>query len=462
MFRHFAPTTIRIVPLALALVPCVTSTSIAVSGELSTESEWATQNSPLTFALREGVTLTLAPGTKVVRKPSIPVPVHLKDLAPRAYAVEVMSGRLDVNIDTTHKPIYSVMVRGPRRTAAFSNGGHSTLASTPQGIVIAAVSGTELSATVNDKWRPLHVGTALVVTREMPSGTVHDLLKRPNLQAKHSLKLSVGGTEYTTLNWSAVPDAQSYRVSVRRRTPQGSVPINDYDVPTTAFVLPQIEVGTYSATVSAVDRWNMTSAPSNEIGVRVVGVAIPEGAYLVNGIPQLGQRQQISLSQTEGLEVAYGSGTTFEPAPHTLGVPTGHPVLARFREVGTTEEVALRIEPQTLESSIEFAPKGARWPGQAIKVVVRVSGPKGADLPETVSLSLSTTVNTRPVEAKWAHEGHVWQTRIEQPPIAGPWVLRINVTDKGGQLLAYDFLEVAEAQMAPVREFASRRRYATR
>ena len=124
MFRHYAPTTIRIVTLALALVPCVTSTSIAVSGELSTESEWATQNSPLTFALREGVTLTLAPGTKVVRKPSIPVPVHLKDLAPRAYAVELVSGRLDVNIDTTHKPIYSVMVRGPRRTAAFSNGGH--------------------------------------------------------------------------------------------------------------------------------------------------------------------------------------------------------------------------------------------------------------------------------------------------------------------------------------------------
>ena len=139
MFRHFAPAAIRVVTIGLVLAPSITSTSIADSSESSTESEWATQNLPLSFALREGVTLTLAPGTKVVRKPSIPVPVHLKDLASRAYAVELISGRLDVDIDTRHRPIYSVMVRGPRRTAAFSTGGHSTMATNPQGIVIAAV-----------------------------------------------------------------------------------------------------------------------------------------------------------------------------------------------------------------------------------------------------------------------------------------------------------------------------------
>jgi hypothetical protein len=269
------------------------------------------------------------------------------------------------------------------------------------------------------------------------------------VKAKNSLKFSLAVSDPTTLSWSAVPEAQNYFVSLYRQSAQGGSLVNDFEVTDNTFELPQLETGLYTATVSAVDRWRMGSPPSNPVGVRVVGVQIPEGAYLVNGVPQLGKSQQVALSQTDGLEMAYGSSKSFGPVPASLGVPAGRPLLARFREVGNSDEVKLMIEPRTIQSSMQFEPKGARWPGQAVKVIVRLSGPNGTELPDLVNVKFNASVNTRPVETRWAHEGQIWQTRIEQPPLAGPWVLRVTVTDQSGQVLAHDFLEIADTRLVP-------------
>jgi len=449
MIRHFAPESLRIVTLAVALTPYVTSASYARTNDVSTASEWLAESNALTFTLREGVKLTLAPGTKVVRQPSIPVPRHLKDVAPRAYALELVSGRIDIDIDTKHKPVFSVMVRGPRRVAAFTTGGQSTIVASTEGIVLASVSGSELTASANDKWRSLKIGTALVVTRETPSGVTRDLPKTPELKASNTLKLSLAESAPTSLSWTAVPEARTYRISLYRRAGDSTPLASDYEVTTNAFDLPQLEKGLYTATVSAVDRWHLASPASNAVSVRVVGVQVPEGAYLVHGIPQLGKFQHVSLSQVQGLEMASGSAAIFGPAPETLGTPSGRPLLVRFRETGTQDEVQLQLEPRSFQGSVQFEPKGARWPGQAVKVVVKLAGPNGAALSELVNVSLNATVNARPIETRWAHEGQVWQTRIEQPPLSGPWVLRITVTDQGGQVLAHDFLEIAEARLGP-------------
>lgn len=442
MIAHFTPRFVRLVGLLLPLTPWFGATSFA-AGATSNAAEWVTQDAPQVVELREGVQLTLAPNTRVVRQPSVPVPGHLKQLAPRAYAVELVKGRLDVNIETRHQPIYALMVRAPRHVAAFSKGGQSTVLALPQGVVLASLSGNELSGSSSDKWRSLRVGTALVVSREAPAGTVHDLLKQPVLQANNSLKLSLGASEPTNLSWSAVPEAQSYRVTLCRETADGSIPMQDFDVSQTTFELPPLQAGLYTATVSAVNHWHIGSPPSNRVPVRVIGVELPEGAYVYNGIPQLGRLQQVHLSQVKGLEMAYGSAALFSQAPDSLGLPTGHPLLVRFREPGVNSEVSLVLEPRSIRSSIQFEPKGATWPGQAVKVIVRIFGPDGTDLPESVDVSINSTVNARPIDVHWAHEGHTWQARIEQPPLAGPWILRVTVNDQVGQVLAHDFMEIA-------------------
>ncbi len=444
MSRHLVPSHASLVALVLTTVPSLTAISFAAdSSSKSTASEWAAQDSPQVVQLREGVKLTLAPGTRVVRQPTIPVPPHLKDLAPRAYAVELIRGRLDVDIDSCKKPIFGVMVRAPRRVAAFSKGGKSTIVASPQGVVIADIAGNDLSGSSADKWRSLRAGAALVVSRESPAGAVRELLKSPTLQAGNTLKFNLGASEPTQLSWSAVPEAQSYRVTLWQETAEGPIPVNVIEVPQSPLELPPLKPGHYTATVSAVDRWSIDSPPSNAVPIRVIGVELPEGAYLYHGISQLGPLQQVHLSQVEGLEMAYGSADLFSQAPDSLGLPTGHSLLARFRERGASEEAKLMLEPRSIRSSIQFEPKRAHWPGQAVKVTVRILGPDGSSLPDSVDVALNASVNARPIDVGWAHEGNTWITRIEQPPLSGPWILRVTASDQMGQVLAHDFVEIA-------------------
>jgi hypothetical protein len=447
--------------MILTVTPCLTAISYADSSASDAmPTEWVAQGSQQVVKLHEGVSLTLAPGTRLIRQPSIPVPKHLKELAPRAFAVELVTGRVDVDVDTGQKPIYGVMVRAPRHIAAFSKGGKCSIVASPQGIVIAALSGNELSSTVSDKWRSLRVGSALFVSREVPGGSTHELLKQPALQAANALNLNLGAGKPTSLSWNSIPEAQSYRIVLSQETAQGSVPVNDFSVQQTTFEFPTLKLGRYTATVAAVDRFGIASPPSNAVPIRVIGVELPEGTYFYHGVPQLGRLQQVHLEQIEGLEMAYGSGALFSPARESLGLPTGHPLSVRFRQQGASDEVTLTLEPRALTSTIQFEPKRPRWPGQAVKITVRIFGPDGAELPNSVDVVLDTTVNTRTVDAGWAHQGNTWVTRIEQPPVAGPWILRVTASDQVGQVLAHDFIEIAEPVKAqevnPPQRYSSR------
>ncbi len=451
----------RLMGMLLTATPCLTAVSYADGSDPSaTAAEWVTQASQQVVKLREGVRLTLAPGTRLIRQPSVPVPKHLRELAPRAYTVELVTGRVDVDVDISQRPIYAVMVRAPRHIAAFSKGGKCSVVASPQGIVIAALSGNELSSTVSDKWRSLKVGSALVVSREVPGGATRELLKQPTLQASNALSLSLGDGKPTRLNWTNVPEAQVYRVTLSQEATQSPVPVSDFEVKQTAFELPPLKLGRYKATVTAIDRFGIASPPSNAVAIRIIGVDLPEGTYLYHGIPQLGRSQQVHLQQVEGLEMAYGSAGVFGPAPDSLGLPTGHPLLVRFRERGASDEVSLTLEPRSLTSTIQFEPKRASWPGQAVKVTVRILGPDGAELPDSVDVALDATVNTRVIDAGWAHEGNTWVTRIDQPPISGPWILRVTASDQVGQVLAHDFIEIAEPvkrqEATPLQRYSSR------
>jgi hypothetical protein len=371
------------------------------------------------------------------------VPNHLKELAPRAYAVELVSGRLDVDIDTAKKPIFGVIVRAPRGVAAFSTGGRSTIIVSPTRVVLAALAGKELSGSALEKWRSLHVGTALVVSRDNPAGQVHELLPPPLAQAEHALKFTLGSSAPTKLSWSSVPDAQSYEISLSRETLDGSIPVACFDAKQTYFDLPPLEPGQYTATVAATDRWLIDSLPSNTVAIRVIEIKLPEGAYVYNGVAQLGREQQIHFSQVDGLEMAFGSGTLFRPATESLGLSTGHPLLTRFRQRGSNDEVTLKLEPRAIASTVQFEPQQAQWPGQALNVEVRIFGPNGADLPESIDVAMHTSVNAKAIDVNWDHEGNVWRAKIKQPPIAGPWIVRVTANDQVGQVLARDFIEVA-------------------
>jgi hypothetical protein len=64
-------------------------------------------------------------------------------------------------------------------------------------------------------------------------------------------------------------------------------------------------------------------------------------------------------------------------------------------------------------------------------------------LPDSVDVALQTSVNAKAINVNWEHEGNIWRAKIEQPPIAGPWIVRVTASDQVGQVLARDFIEIA-------------------
>jgi hypothetical protein len=394
-------------------------------------------------AVGDGVKLLLSADTKLLRLPTIPTPVRGNNIAPRAYVFELVQGRVDVDIDTTKPPYHTVMVRGPRRVAAYLKGGRGTIIASDQGVAVAAVTGNEISGGIGDKWRPVHVGTALVIARDRPAGETRALLAQPRLTVEHGLNLTLGNPTPTVLSWSRVPDAQTYKLTLTGESAGAQNAPETFDLTATSFALPPRKPGHYTAVVSAVDPWQLTSPESNPVTVRVVGVELPDGAYLRNGVPQLGVMQAVRLSHTDGLEMAYGSGTVFGPAPDSVHLSAGRALSMRLREVGTKEEVTLRLEPRSVASRIEFVPSRAQWPGKPINVSVNIAGPDGSSLPDSINVNLNTSINSEAIDVQWDREGNTWTARIEQPPMAGPWVLRVTASDQSGQLLARNFIEIA-------------------
>lgn len=435
--------------VALAVVSLIasgTTNGSAAGGSSSATvlpSQWVTTNSTQKVALGDGVKVVLSTDTKLLRLPTIPTPVRGKDISPRAYVFELVRGRVDVDIDMAKPPYHTVMVRGPRRIAAYLKGGRSTIIASDQGVAVAALTGAEISGGIGDKWRPVRVGTALVVGRDHPAGETRTLLARPALTVTNGLNLSLGNPNATVLSWSAIPDARSYRLTLASDSDDVHSAPETFELMQTSFAIPGLKPGHYTAVVCAADAWQLTSPESNTVSVRVVGVELPEGAYLRNGIPQLGVMQAVRLSHTDGLEIAYGTGTIFGPAPYSVHLSSSRALSMRLREVGKTEEVALRLEPRSVASSIVFVPSRAQWPGKPINVSVNISGPEGSPLPDSINVNLSTSINSEAIDVQWDRVGNTWTARIEQPPMAGPWVLRVTASDQSGQMLARNFIEIA-------------------
>jgi hypothetical protein len=407
-------------------------------------SQWATEGAPKCITLVDGVQLVLANNTQLLRRPSIPAPMRIKNMAERTYVLELVRGRVDVDIDLSKQPYYSVMLYAPRRVTAYLKGGRSTVIASEQGVVVAAVSGADISAGNADRWRPIHVGTALAVSRERPAGETRGLPAPPKLTVESPLNLSLGNPKPNVLSWSSISNAQSYRLTLTRDSVGEQSESQTFDVALTSFELPALKPGRYVAAVSAFDAWRLNSAESNRVSVRVIGVELPEGAYLRAGVPQLGEQQSVRLTHAEGLEMAYGSGTVFGPVPESIRLSAGRPLLARLRGLGTTQEVELRLEPRTVAGSIAFAPMRAQWPGKPISVSVSISDPSGAPLPDSIDVNLLISINSDVIDVSWYRAGNTWTAQIAQPPTAGPWVLRVTATDQAGQVLARDFIEIAQ------------------
>lgn len=413
----------------------------AASGSDSTGPARSTSSYEV-LRLPGGTSLRLAPGTRL--KVGKPIKLQLtQGGGPKTltHTVDLLSGRVEVDLPVSKHPAQAVLVRAPQRVSAVAKGGHSVVIVNGPRVTVGAVTGEMLVALGND-WRPMPAG----VIREFSRATYadHAVIASPKAQLSTPILLRVAGTP-TQAKAMATPvaHAHSYEFGIWRTQGSERTLLRRESTSETSLELGDLEPGNYGVSVRALEASGLESAESELVPLRVVAAELPEGAQLVDGGILLPPHQRVRLLGTEGVEISYGKASHFVPAPNSIGLIRSQPTLVRLRAAGSTAELPLALDPKTVRADIQIGPRSAQWPNDSISVAIRVTDARGRPLREAGSVKPTVSVNVTPVALDWKRRDNLLTTVVPRPSQPGPWVVRVEVADETGALVGREFLEVS-------------------
>lgn len=420
--------------------PSATSDSAA-----STPTQWTTEDQSLFVPLRDGTSITIGPHSTVTKHAMTQVALGIKDASPMAYSLQLNSGTIDVEVKRDRLPFHGVLVRAPRKFGAIVKTGRATITTNQTATAVAARSGIDMMVSVAEHWRGLKVGQVFSVSAEQPLGVRKPLLEPPRAIADHPIVIGPG-TRRERLRWEPVVGSTSYLVRLYQQLGTERTLAREFRSTETEVALEGLTPGRYWATVAAVDEVDFPSAFGEAVGIRIVELVLPEGASAAtDGTIHLPSHERALLRGADDLEMTYGLGNTlFLTGPQSVGLHDGKAVLVRLREKSSSEETRLRLEPLDFSLTLSIDPPRAVWPGSAVLVRVAARRGDGTPSPEVESLSVAVTINAQPVKLNWQRSDGEMRAAIEKPATQGPWVVRVAVGDRRGNVLMRDFLEVAE------------------
>ena len=120
----------------------------------------------------------------------------------------------------------------------------------------------------------------------------------------------------------------------------------------------------------------------------------------------------------------------------------------RLREPGKKEELGIKLEPRTLKADVKIGPKSARWPGEPLQVTVKLFDHRGKPITDPLKTKPHVFVNVKQVEPTWTHSGNTYSAKISPASGAGPWVVRVEVSDDFGDQVGRDFIELGGEKTA--------------
>jgi hypothetical protein len=406
---------------------------------------WTTTDSSRVIQLREGTRIVLGPNTRVTQLAAVPVPLGIKDAAPRVFCLELAQGTLDVEIAHDSKPIHGVLVHAPRKVSAIVKVGRATLSAQGESTTVAARAGYDMSVSVAEHWRPLRVGRAFTVTANLPQGVQRNILHAPVAQVTRPVALALGANVPTQrITWQPLPESLGYWLRLYRYEAAQPRLVRTERVSRSFIDLVDLEPGHYEARVTAIDPSGVETAESTPLSVRLVGAILPAGAYATATAVYLPPEARLAFAGSDELEVAYGgSGGLFVAAPPAVGLHDGKAVSLRLRQRGSSEEAVLKLEPIDIQPRIELSPSRAVWPGDPVTVRVLLRRRNGARVIDENHYVATVSINAQPVLVDWTRSAGMLTASLEKPPFPGPWVVRVNVEDTQGRVFARNFIEIA-------------------
>ncbi len=397
-----------------------------------------------TTTLPGGITVELAPGTQA-RVFSRAQQLQL-DAGGRTstWTVALKSGHVRVRVPAASRR-RAVLVATPQRLSVVALAGQVEAVADGEQATVANIDGRALCST-GSTWKPLHAGNEQDRSRTGPLAPEHPLLAAPALTLARSLWLSTRAqTDLDGLAWAPVQGATGYHVSLHR----AGLAIQRLTAPPSRSreTFRGVEPGRYTLSVSAVDAAGI-SGRAAQASLRVVGVALPEGAYADDaGVVRLGPEQQVRFTHADDLQMISSGTHRFLDAPEPIGLSHGKRTLVMLRVPRTSDTVVAKLEPRRVSAEIRLGPQWAVWPHDAIQISIRLRhSPSGVPL----QMIPRVTLGTEPIDVDFRRDGDTLRATVAPRTGAGPWVLRVDVDDQFGVPLGHDFIEIIARPRRPV------------
>jgi hypothetical protein len=425
--------------LAGHAVAAVTADSAAAPRESSV---LEAQTESVQRDLGDGVTLFLSPGTRLVQQGWLRVTLANGERR-RAHHLELVTGSVDVEVRKQGDGAVPVVVRAPRRVTGLVKVGEAIIKADKAAVAVAALRGDAMAASGN-KWRQLAPGFVRAFTSLDPGGRPRPIPAAVEPKVETRLLVALPGQHVAArATWAAVPRAVFYDVRIEQLADSEHELFKRLSTTQPETSLDDLPPGNYELRVRAIDDVGISGAASVPLSLRVVGVELPEGAYMSGDAIMLGRDQRVRFTHAQGLELTYGGATHFVPAPDSAGLNRGREVVVRLRERGQIDEARLKLVPNTLTADVKLGPQLARWPGDTVTVRIRVHRESAVPAGKGASLRPEVTINGEDVAPKWTQRSDQWLGTVPPPSSRGPWVVRVRVFDAYGELAGRAFLEVA-------------------
>jgi hypothetical protein len=357
--------------------------------------------------------------------------------------IRLVSGKVEIAVAKDRNKNIPMLIRTSQDAAAILEEGEAVAIVAPEAVTFAAAEG-KMFTTAKQRWWPLDTGNARTFSRSKPLGEDRPLLQIPKINlARGILMVASGVQRRAQVRLSPVAGAMLYELQVVRITKQGAELVTNLKSSSPVIDLPVLSPGRYKLRARAADAYGLTSPNSPSQNLYVLNYKAVSGDDLDDGAVELGREQRLELLGGEGLEMSYGRASHFVAMPSSVGLDRGRATVVRFREPGGPE-ARIRLEPIKGDAKVEIGPRFARWPADRVVAKVNLVDERGAPAKNEFHVDIEVTINAKKVDVHWDQQGNVLTAEIPAPVEQGPWVVRVLVRNRAGDVLTREFLEVTE------------------
>jgi hypothetical protein len=358
------------------------------------------------------------------------------------FSVFLRSGRVDVDIP--EKTFGAVAVAGPSDVRVIARRGRSSTLASGQSLYTLSEK-YPLLVSQKERLATLAPGMVRQYSKNEPP-TDRPALSAPRWLAGRQVWLALPEVaKISDFAWSPVNGATFYTVELRQAE-TGDL-LGGFQQISTKIgeTLPPLGPGNYQLSVRASDGIGLPGLNSAPLRLQIVGVNVPTGATLQpDARIELSRSQTVQLKNAEGLSLKRSRERLTRPASEPVGIADGRPtpILIQGKDLGAP--CLIWLLPSQTPVSAHVGPKWVFWPHESVELEVRWSDSGGRRLSPDVEPTVTVLVGVEPVDVTWDKQTDVWHANLAPQPGRGPWVVRLEVHDQLGALLARDFVEVKQ------------------